>query len=371
MASRRRLAIAAVAVGLLALSACSGDGDDDVAVEDTATSGAASSGSDGTAGVAGGTGTVVGRGVEVSSAEPVRSAGCGTSEVGAVEEERRTLEVGGVERWYLLTTPGAHDGETPLPLVLDFHGLAEGAEIHAGMTQYSALAAEEGFVVAFPHGTGEPVRWDVRVDPANADLAYTGALLDALGADLCLDTSRVYATGLSNGAMMTSAVACALGDRVAAVAPIAGVMDPAGCAPPRPVPVLALHGTADPILGFNGGVGTIPGLLGDESAPTTTAPPVDLDGEGYPAAVAGWAERNGCQPEPTDEDLEGTTDRIVHRTYDCPDGADTEFYVVEGGGHSWPGSEFSRSIVDTVGHTTFDVDASRLGWEFFQRFSLG
>jgi polyhydroxybutyrate depolymerase len=347
-----------VLVAVLVLAGCSDDGDDVAATDEGAT--ATDTAPEDTA--PDDTGP--------ASGAPVASAGCGTSEVGAVVEEERTLDVDGVARRYLLTTPEAHDGAAPLPLVLDFHGLAEGAEIHAGMTQYSALAADEGFVVVFPHGTGEPVRWDTRVDPTNADLAYTERLLDALEADLCLDTSRVYATGLSNGAMMSSTVACALADRVAAIAPIAGVLDPEGCRPDRPVPVLAVHGNDDQILRFNGGVGGIPGLTADPGAPTTTAPPVDLDGEGYPAIVAAWAERNGCDPEAEDAALEGTTDRIVHRTFDCPDGADTEFHIVEGGGHSWPGSEFSRSIGDTVGHTTFDLDATALGWEFFQQFAL-
>jgi polyhydroxybutyrate depolymerase len=357
----------AALVAVLVLAGCSDDGDDVAATDQGAS--AIDTTPDDTApdDTAGGSAA---EDTGAAPGAPVASAGCGTSEVGAVEEEERTLDVDGVARRYLLTTPAAHDGEEPLPLVLDFHGLAEGAEIHAGMTQYSALAAEEGFVVVFPHGTGEPVRWDTRVDPANADLAYTGRLLDTLEADLCVDTSRVYATGLSNGAMMSSTVACVHSERIAAIAPIAGVMDPEGCELDRPVPVLAVHGTDDQILRFNGGVGGIPGLTADPAAPTTTAPPVDLDGEGYPAIVAAWAERNGCDPQPVDEPLEGTTDRIVHRSYDCPDGADTEFYIVEGGGHSWPGSEFSRSIGDTVGHTTFDLDATALGWEFFQQFAL-
>lgn len=305
-----------------------------------------------------------------ATGEPVPSAGCGTSTTGAVHQEKRTLADS--DRWYLLTTPDAHDGETPLPLVLDIHGLAEGAEIHSGMTNYSALAEEEGFVVAFPHGTGEPVRWNVNLESdTNADLDYMHALLDTLEATLCIDTSRVYATGLSNGAMMTSALACSAADRFAAVAPIAGVADNAACDPSRPVPVMALHGTADPILGFNGGVGAIPGILGnaDPSAPAPTAPTPDLQGEGYPAAVAAFAARNGCDGF-TDTTLPESTDEIVHRAYDCPDGADVEFYIVVGGGHSWPGSEFSKGIGGIVGHTTFDVDASRLGWEFFERFQL-
>jgi polyhydroxybutyrate depolymerase len=81
--------------------------------------------------------------------------------------------------------------------------------------------------------------------------------------------------------------------------------------------------------------------------------------------VAAWAERNGCEPEPTDTD---ETPEITRRVYDCPDGADVEFVIVVGGGHSWPGSEFSRSIEQVVGYTTFDVDATRDSWEWMSQF---
>jgi poly(3-hydroxybutyrate) depolymerase len=82
--------------------------------------------------------------------------------------------------------------------------------------------------------------------------------------------------------------------------------------------------------------------------------------------VAAWAERNGCDPEPTDTDL---SDEVIHRVHDCPDGADVEFEIVVDGGHAWPGSEFSRSIENVVGHTTFDVDATRDGWAFLSQFT--
>src|SRR5688572_20980604 len=97
----------------------------------------------------------------VDDGVPVASAGCGssTSEVASGVEVAHTIEVRGAERRYLLTTPSAHDGETPLPVVLDFHGLLEGAEVHANMSQWSALAEEEGLVAVFPHGTGDPIHW--------------------------------------------------------------------------------------------------------------------------------------------------------------------------------------------------------------------
>lgn len=333
----------------LVLGACSSSTDD-------ATTGPGGSGPSATGG------TVV-------AVSPRPSGGCGAPAQGAVREERRTLDVAGEERWYLLTVPGTHDGTTPLPLVLDFHGLSEGAEIHARMSGYSVLAEQEGFVVAFPNGRGTPVRWDAANLDDNADVDFVDALLDRLGDDLCLDTSRVYATGLSNGALMSSLLACVRSARIAAIVPVAGVAFPRGCAPSRPVPVLAYHGTADPILLFNGGIGDALGraLSGGGDPAPTTLPPADLDGPGYPEAVAAWAAANNCDPVPSDERRSSS---VLLRRYACPPGADVVFVVIEGGGHTWPGSEFSRTIEAITGPTSFEVDATVDGWAFASGFSV-
>jgi polyhydroxybutyrate depolymerase len=127
--------------------------------------------------------------------------------------------------------------------------------------------------------------------------------------------------------MMTSVVGCALSDRVAAIAPVSGIILPDRCEPDHPMPVLAFHGTADPFLLLNG----------------------------------------GCDDTPDDEQV---SDEVIRRTFDCPDDAPVEFLIVDGGGHSWPGSEFSRTIERIVGPTTFDIDASEEIWRYFQRFSL-
>ena len=261
-----------------------------------------------------------------------------------------------------------------MALVVDFHGLSEGAVAHAQMSGFAAFAKTEGFVAAVPQGTGAIPSWGASpagaAMPGDADIAFVGALLDQIEAAACIDTSRVYATGLSNGAMMTSLVACRMADRFAAVAPVAGVTDFKGCAPSHVVPMLTIHGTKDPILLFNGGIGDIIGRLfggsktGTTSPPTTTIP-TDLNGPGYPANAKAWALRNGCDPTPADTKVSG---EVTLRTYRCPPGADVEMYVIAGGGHAWPGSQFSRNLEPVIGYTTFDIDATKLIWAFFQRF---
>ena len=157
----------------------------------------------------------------------------------------------GTERWFLVTVPGAHDGTTPLPLVIDFHGLREGAEIHTLMSAFSPVAEREGFVVAFPQGQFDPVRWNAsptttvhRRPQRRPDVQSTTSSTRS-ARDLCLDRTRVYAAGLSYGGFMTSLLACGRSDRFAAVAPVAGLrlLDP--CPQERPVPIITFHGTDD------------------------------------------------------------------------------------------------------------------------------
>ena len=299
-----------------------------------------------------------------ASVEPAPSPGCGTSTVGELRRERR--EIG--DRWYLLSTPPAHDGETPLPLVVELHGLAQGAEGAAGTGLTDELGAEEGFVTVYPHGTGAPVRWHERLDePDNPDLAFLAALLDELGSELCIDEARTYSMGLSYGAIMSSTLACAMADRIAAIGAVAGLQRPDGCAPARPVPVLAIHGTADPILFFNGGIGDL-GAAFTGGSPQPPAEPADLDGPGYPATVAAWADANGCGAAGPDE---RRSEHVLERAYDCPPEAEVRFLIVEGGGHSWPGSAAHEALERIVGPTTDELDATAELWSFFERHAIG
>ena len=371
--ARSRVGTVALVVALLVgVAACSSDDGGD----GKALAGGSSASSDGSTTTTTSPDVSAAPAGKVATGEPTPSAGCGTSTAAPVEKKTVKLAVSSKDRSYDLMVPKAHDGETPLPVVVDFHGLAEGAVVHAQMTQMGPLGDKEGFVAVFPQGLGSPVKWSLGdADDPDSDVPFVDAMLDDIEKALCVDTSRVYSTGLSFGAIMSSFIACgALGDRFAAVAPVAGITHSDSCEPRHPMPVLTFHGTADPILLFNGGV-NLSGLPTGAGGPggaaasttTTTTQPADLDGEGYPAAVAAWAEQNGCEAEPEDTKV---SDDVIHRVYDCPPESPVEFYIVVGGGHSWPGSDFSKAIGSIVGPTTFDIDATELIWAFFQRFRL-
>lgn len=142
------------------------------------------------------------------------------------------------------------------------------------------------------------------------------------------------------------------------------------------MPVLAFHGTEDPILTFNGTVdsrlGTV--LSGDKKpsgATTTTEAPLpaaDLDEPGFPANAADWAEIDGCTGKPTDTDL---TPTVIQRTWKCPVEAPVIFDIIRGGGHSWPGSEFGQNIEDMFRPTSTSNVANDEIWNFFQHRSVG
>jgi len=301
----------------------------------------------------------------------VPSAGCAAPAPAPLDDARQTMTVDGAARWYLLTTPPAGVGPRARPVVLDLHGLGEGAQIHATTTQFGAKAAATGFIAAFPEGTGTPVGWDLDNKAArNPDIDFLSALLRRLESTMCVDTSRLYVTGLSDGALMTSVLACTMAGTFAAFAPVSGISMPTPCHPGRRVPILTFHGTADPILYFNGGVGT--GVLdhalgGGPAPPSTTLPPARLNGPGIPAAVRAWAALDGCHPAGRDA---RPHPHIVLRTYRCPTGAAVEFYIVVGGGHAWPGSRFSAAIASITGPTTFEVRATDVIWQFFRRYQL-
>jgi polyhydroxybutyrate depolymerase len=320
---------------------------------------------------------------------PVPSSGCSATATSSVTPPvtnlRQTLEVDGVSRWYLLNLPASStpsptpsakssgsSGVRPRPLVLDFHGLSEGATLHSTTSQFGTLGQQDGFIAVFPNGTGTPVRWNTTAQTHNPDLDFVTALLTHLESTLCIDTSRVYASGFSDGSFMVSLLACTMSNRFAAIAAVSGLQLDKPCRTTRRVPILTFHGTADPILYFNGGIGTatLNKLLGGKtsgSSTPTTLPKVKLHGAGYPATVQAWAIKDGCNAHSTDTRL---SSQIILRRYACPARTDVEFYIVLGGGHAWPGSKFSQAISSLTGYTTFQISATPTIWSFFRRFQL-
>jgi polyhydroxybutyrate depolymerase len=266
---------------------------------------------------------------------------------------RHTLRVDGVTRSYLLFVPDGARAGRALPLVLVFHGGGGQARAMATHTGFSQVAEGEGFAVAYPDGLDG--RWnDGRGYGASRDdVAFVRALLDSIGRQTAIDSSRVYATGISNGAMFAYRLACDLPGVLAAVAPVAGAVPAAlaeRCARARPTAVVAFQGTADPLLPYAGG-GRRPSGRGEVLSASRSA---EL-----------WARVNGCgsptAEAPIDSVRDGTRVR-PERWSGCREGKDVVLYTIEGGGHTWPGGP---PVGRGVGRVTRELSATETIWAFF------
>ena len=166
----------------------------------------------------------------------------------------------GQHRTYLLYVPASYDPATPMPLVISMHGFAEWPAHQMQISGWNKLADEYGFIVVYPSGSGFPRRWlaSGRVGDSSdpmLDVIFISDLIDELKRQYNIEPARVYANGLSNGGGMSFLLGCKLSDRITAVGSVSGAylfpLD--GCKPSRPVPMIAFHGTADPIVPYQGG----------------------------------------------------------------------------------------------------------------------
>jgi len=263
----------------------------------------------------------------------------------------------GQVRRYLLYVPESYNPATPTPLVISLHGFAEWPAHMMQVSGWNDLADEVSFLVVYPAGTKFPKRWHVsrmsgtQQDQDN-DITFVADLIDHLSTEYNIDRSRVYANGFSNGGGMAHLLACELSDQITAVGGVAGAYSVLweNCNPSRPVPMIAFHGTDDPIVPYSGGVGS-----------PRMEPLPDI-----PKWVEQWAWLNGCDLESHSLPSKGEVEGIAYTT--CDQNAEVRFYTINGGGHSWPGGGSLPVLI--VGHTTQDIDATEVIWNFYRGYSL-
>jgi polyhydroxybutyrate depolymerase len=286
-------------------------------------------------------------GAVASSAEPVS---CTRPHAPGLTSE--TFDFQGTPRTYELYVPQGYDGTRPVPVVFEFHGYGSSAAEQVVYGDFRPLADRDDFLIVAPDGQDKGGRhFNLTGEPGlQNDIQMVGALLDLIEMQFCVDTQRVFATGMSDGGAMSSVLACLSADRFAAFAPVAVVLYPMVCDNTRHLAFMGMSGTADPIVPFAGGAVTCCGM-------PVLPPPTD--------AMNNWGVHNGCDANFTEDRL-GT--EVRRRTWNhCKDGSAVIFYIIDGGGHTWPGSAIP---VARLGLTTQQLHASETIWDFFKQHPL-
>jgi polyhydroxybutyrate depolymerase len=263
-----------------------------------------------------------------------------------------TIVSSGEKREYLLDVPKSYNGTKPTPLVISLHTAISWPSSSMAISQWNLVADENGFIVVYPEGTGRgPKSWEMTGSETPSrmpDVIFISELIDKLVASYNIDKTRIYANGMSNGGGMAFVLSCTMSDRIAAVGMVSAGLYPewSWCIDHRPVPVIAFHGTADPICPYNGG----PSKLGGGTFPNV------------PGFMANWSRRNQCGPNPIESAIAADVTRLQYA--DCADNAGVVLYTVEGEGHQWPGGK--RVVAEwMVGPYSRSIDATRLMWVFF------
>ena len=259
------------------------------------------------------------------------------------------LANGATQRDALVHIPIGYLPDIPAPLVMQFHGAAPNATAlsYEQGSPLHQLSDRAGFIDVFPQGLRAPsgnLGWNAYgpVYVKIAEIPFVNKLLDTIEGDYCVDTRRVYASGISNGANMVNYVACRDADRFAAVAPVAGPMfgqDDGPCRPTRPVPMIDVHSINDPGVPYGGHPGP---------------PDYDFPLPSVPAWLDGWALLDGCPPAPPSvTSADGVQKRIWNG---CQGGARIVAYTTHAG-HAWPDQLDGEPAAHTV-------------WDFLSAFRL-
>lgn len=284
---------------------------------------------------------------------------------------QKSFDFEGITRTFLVHVAPAYDGQKVVPLVLGFHGgLGTGKQVEQ-TTGFSPLADKENFIVVYPDGHNN--QWnDERGSgfsgvPTANDVGFVTTLLAYLQKNYRIDPKRIYATGVSNGGILTNRLGVELSERFAAIAPVVGNLpiDPNTGKPfapeaarQKPLSVLMINGTADPLVPWEGGR-----VKGSSGRVTSVA-----------ATVAAWVKLDGCKPQPEITNLpdkfpdDATT--LRRESYrGGQNGTEVVLYAVVGGGHGWHGSNDKRlsGNRNLAGKLSREINATEVIWEFFKR----
>jgi poly(3-hydroxybutyrate) depolymerase len=257
-------------------------------------------------------------------------------------------------RTFLLHLPESYTPQTPAPIYLSFHGRSRTATYQESLSQLSNPAYNPSALAVYPQGVNNSWQGPDYAVAGVDDLLFVADLLDYLEAAYCVDTSRIYATGKSNGAGFVGTLACSStpGARIAAFAPVSGAFydfrGGNGCQPSRKgLPVMEFHGDNDTTIPYEGGAGS----------------GGDLPDVGN--WLAWWGDWNGCRkPASVSEEYGGG---VTVSSWDCGKGKKglVKGYKVHGLGHDWP--SLTPNLDNSEGSV---VEATRVIVDWFARWRL-
>lgn len=230
-----------------------------------------------------------------------------------------TLHYDGIDRTYLIHVPSSYDGGSAVPLVLALHYAGGSASTFETMTGFSEKADSNDFIVVYPNGIGG--FWNggnccgSAMEDTVDDVGFISALIDTITENYNIDSTRIFATGFSNGSIMCYRLAAELADKIAAIAAASGQMMLDECNPVRAVPIMHLHALDDAAVPYEGGF-----------ASGYNFPPVD-------SVIDVWVEINNCETEP--DTIVNSGSLMVRKWTALSSNADIFVYTTPTGGHSW------------------------------------
>lgn len=299
----------------------------------------------------------------VSSALSIRTPhhgpgtpGCGVPHdalVAARNSTRFSISSSSVQREFLIHVPSTYNALHPAGVIFSYHGNSRTAHYQETLSQFSDPTFNPDHIAVYPQGLNNSWQGPSYAVPGVNDLQFTTDLVTYLSDNFCVDRSRIYASGKSNGGGFVGTLACSPeGGRFAAFAPVSGAFytdNPethVKCTPSRTeLPILEFHGGNDTTIPYTGGTGK-GGLL----------PDIDQ-------WLGWWAERDGLAAETVSSEYGGEVQHTVFGSGEC-DGL-VQGYKVEHLGHVWPST---KPNLDSDTPTV--VEATEVIMEFFRRWRL-
>lgn len=274
---------------------------------------------------------------------------------------KKEIKLDGLTRTYRVQIPRIYDGKNPVPLLFILHGGGGTGERMPDFTGFKQLSEKNGFIAVYPDAYMR--NWNdgreflsLRVD----DIKFFRVMIEQIANEYRIDKTRIYATGISNGAMMSFTLACHLSEMFAAIAVVAGNLPERlkHEKPKTPVSVLIMNGTKDPLVPYNGG--NIKVFSKERGKVLSTDETIKF-----------WIKANNCSEQtisgkiPDKVKNDGST--VIVESYRNPlNNVEVVLYKIEGGGHTWPGG-FQYLPERIIGKTNRDIKASDVIWNFFQK----